>query len=390
MVRAITPDDRGIAQIVHYHEGVGTGNLVDRIAGGGAGVGLSASVKACYGFLVDNYREHDEIFLFGFSRGAYVVRSLGGLIGAVGILRKLEMDRFSDMWSWYWQEKDERKPEVLDGIAPRRYQDVEIECIGVWDTVGALGIPGSRFCAQAFAFHDTGLGAHVRHAFQALAMDERRGNFQGAVWVPLDPDRPQPPGAPASAPADQGAAPGPAQVLKQVWFPGVHSNVGGGYQHHGLSDTTFLWMLSELIDHKLLGLDPDCILRALDPNVPAEEYPAGVLEDSNTTFWKLIGSPVPRPVGIISETEWVHESAWRRNTAAADLVPARDLYKRPRRTAWLTAVGAVTGVGRSLALARTAFEFTTAAQTRPPRPTPSLPKKLDFCSQLLKLVGAGD
>jgi uncharacterized protein (DUF2235 family) len=105
LVRAILPEANGVAQIVHYHQGVGTGNFVDRIAGGGAGVGLTASVKACYGFLADNYKENDEIFLFGFSRGAYIARALGGLIGAIGIMQKREMNRFSDVWNWCWQER---------------------------------------------------------------------------------------------------------------------------------------------------------------------------------------------------------------------------------------------------------------------------------------------
>jgi hypothetical protein len=229
----------------------------------------------------------------------------------------------------------------------------------VWDTVGALGIPGSRFCAQAFAFHDTGLGPHVRHAFQALAMDERRGNFQGAVWVPSDPGRDEQPSEVAknSPHADRSGA---EQVLKQVWFPGVHSNVGGGYLKHGLSDTTFLWMLSELSARRLLGFDPDCVLRALDHDVPAEGYPAGVLEDSRTTFWRLIGSAVPRPVGVVSETERVHESAWERSEASAELVGAGDIYKQPRRRAWLAR-------SRNLAVKRLAFEESAAAQPRPRR-----------------------
>jgi hypothetical protein len=162
-----------IPQIVHYHLGVGTGNFVDRMVGGGAGVGLSNSVKSCYGFLVDNYKPGDEILLFGFSRGAYVVRSVAGLISLVGILQKPEMERFIDVWDWY-TDRGRRDPVELCCFAPNRHQNGNIQCIGVWDTVGALGIPGTRFCARAFAFHQTELGAGVRHAFQALAIDERR------------------------------------------------------------------------------------------------------------------------------------------------------------------------------------------------------------------------
>jgi type VI secretion system (T6SS) phospholipase Tle1-like effector len=377
LVRAITPDHGGIAQIVHYHEGVGTGNFVDRIVGGGAGVGLSASVKACYGFLVDNYREHDEIFLFGFSRGAFVARALGGLIGVIGIMRKHEMDRFSDVWNWYCQDEDRKDTAELDELAKDRYRDVDIECIGVWDTVGALGIPGTRFCAATYAFHDTELGPHVRHAFQALAIDEQRGNFQAAVWVPSDPNR-RPGAAPKARqapPPSTGQAGPQQQVLKQVWFPGVHSNIGGGYPEHGLSDATFLWMLSEL--QSLIGLDQRCILGALDTK-PAERYPGGALQDSRSLFWKLIGCPVPRPVGITSPTERVHESAWERMNAAA--VPAQDVYRSPSRTRWLAAM-------QPSCLARTPFEASIAALPRPPVPAhANIPKKLDWCRWLLQWV----
>jgi hypothetical protein len=241
---AIVPPGAKVPQIVHYHLGVGTGNFVDRLVGGAAGVGLSNSVKACYGFLADNYMPDDEILLFGFSRGAYVARSLAGMIRIVGILRKPEMDHFDEMWGWY-SDNDHRNPAVLNRIAPHRYQEVNVECVGVWDTVGALGIPGTRFCAKSFTFHQTGLDEHVKHAFQALAIDERRGNFQAAVWVPKHGAR--------------------NQVLEQVWFPGVHSNVGGGYVDHGLSDTALVWMLCQIDKWHLLEIDWACIAGALDP-----------------------------------------------------------------------------------------------------------------------------
>jgi hypothetical protein len=377
ILRALKPDDNGIAQIVHYHEGVGTGNILDRIAGGSTGIGLSASVKACYGFLVDNYKEHDEIFLFGFSRGAYVVRSLAGFIGEIGMMRKREMHNFAKVWNWYWQDEHDRKPQDLEQLAPDRHREVDIECIGVWDTVGALGIPGSRLCAAAFEFHETALGPHVRHAFQALAIDERRGNFQGAVWVPFDPRRRRR-GAPPDAP--QAAAPvhdGPPQVLEQVWFPGVHSNVGGGYPKHGVSDTPFLWMLSKL--QGLLGFEQRCIVGSLD-NRPCESYPGGELVDSRTLGWKLIGCPVPRPVCIISSTERVHASAWGRSEAGPPKVTAADIYKGAGRDAWLAALG-------DRQAPRSQFEITTAELHRPEDPPPiNIPPHLGWCGKLLSYL----
>jgi uncharacterized protein (DUF2235 family) len=395
MVRSLKPDDNGVAQIIHYHQGVGTGNFLDRLVGGGAGVGLSASVKACYGFLVDNYREGDEIFLFGFSRGAFVVRALGGVIGEIGMMRKAEMASFSEVWNWYCQGKDVRdatKEETLGVLAPERCQHVDIECIGVWDTVGALGIPGTRFCAQTYEFHDTSLGAHVRHAFQALAIDERRGNFQGAVWVPYDPVRrrrrtrnPQT----FSDSHDQAEhrrhaeQQGDVQVLEQMWFPGVHSNVGGGYPQHGLSDTTFIWMLDKL--QGKLGFDAANIASTLD-DVDAEECPRGKLEDSRTLFWKLIACPVPRPVGIISATERVHGSTWERSESPE--VPGNDIYKSARRGGWLGAIGLCPPARIGLGTPRTRRELDMAAATR--TPAPQLPNairpKLGVCGQLIKLI----
>jgi len=378
LVRSIVPEatvnGAKVAQIVHYHQGVGTGNFIDRLVGGGVGIGLSASVKACYGFLVDNYRPGDEIFLFGFSRGAYVVRSLSGMIGAVGLLRKQDMARFAETWNWYWQDSADRHEDVLDGIAPERRRGVEVECIGVFDTVGALGIPGSRLCRDAFAFHETQLGCHVRNAFQALAIDERRGNFQAAIWVPADcPD----------SEANR-LAHGPQQVLKQMWFPGVHSNVGGGYEKHGLSDTAFLWMLSQVAGK--LQFDQDTVVSCFDTKMN-ENFPRGKLEDSRTRFWKLIGSPIPRPVCIVSATEYIHESTQRRAIGGGQ----GETYDRAARRRWVeTMAEEHSGMPNpKLILPREPYESTVGALPRPnPAASIEIRRKLDVCSRLVSLVSA--
>ncbi len=389
LVRAIASvDDHGISQLVYYHQGVGTGNIVDRIAGGGAGVGLSLSVKACYGFIVDNYVEGDEIFLFGFSRGAFVARSIAGMIGTVGVLRKADMQKFIPVWNWYSSQDPD--PSAIDELVPDRHRSVHIQCVGVWDTVGALGIPGSRFCLQTFAFYQTELGSHVRYAFQALAIDERRGNFQAAVWVPprIAARQAEQPAAGQLGQAPAAAANRAAQVLKQVWFPGVHSNVGGGYPQHGLSDTTFLWMLAQLNGdgqhegYKLLGLNPACIKPVLDHSEP---YPTGRLMNSLTTCWKLISSPVPRPVCIINETEEVHESAWARGEDTTYPVPRNDIYLRPRRKRWLTAM-------ETKKVKRLDFEKDNAATKRSDEITEAprrvqAPNNTGFCGWLIRFFG---
>lgn len=313
LLRAIKPlgiDANGqpISQIAYYHLGVGTGNFVDHYLGGGAGIGLSSSVKACYGFLVDNFKDGDEILLFGFSRGAYVARSLAGMIGLVGLLQKDEMFRFLEAWNYYALPEAKRNQQDLETIAPQRRHPVPINCIGVWDTVGALGIPGTGFCSSAYAFHDTSLGGHVRYALQALSIDEQRGNFQPAVWVRKFDD----------------------QVLEQVWFPGVHSDVGGGYTEHGLSDATLLWMLWRLREHHLLDVETACVVSGIN-RYNAQPYARGPVHRSRSAFFAAIACAIPRPVGITDESEQIHQSAVERGPGLG----AGDPYSRPNRQAWL-------------------------------------------------------
>jgi hypothetical protein len=210
----------------------------------------------------------------------------------------------------------------------------------------------------------------VRHAFQALAIDEQRGNFQAAIWVPKEV-------SPNSA-----ANNGPQQVLKQMWFPGVHSNVGGGYEKHGLSDTAFLWMLAQV--ENMLQLEQNAIVSLLDTE-PLENFPLGTLEDSRKWYWKLIGSPVPRPVCIVSATEYIHESAQGR----ANKPPQRDTYNRASRRDWVAAMATVLPAMPDLILPRGTYEKNVGNL---PRPAPAAPrvirKKLDLCSWLVSLVSA--
>jgi uncharacterized protein (DUF2235 family) len=357
LVRAIKPvghrpTGEDVTQIVHYHLGVGTGNILDRAVGGGAGIGLSNSVKTCYGFLVDNYEHGDEILLFGFSRGAYVVRSVAGMVGSVGLLKKSEMANFYDAWNWYAQ-RSRPAESVLDEFAPKRHKpdQLTLQCIGVWDTVGALGIPGTRLCAQSFTFHQTALGDHVRHAFQALAIDERRGNFQAAPWAP-----------PANVKVPQ--------ILEQVWFPGVHSNIGGGYDDHGLSDTTLLWMVAQILEYRLLDLDIPCIDGSLDRAAP---YPTGKLMDSRTAIWIALGCPVPRPVGTTYTGEKIHESAF---------VYGQGAYAGQRRQEWLRD-------GDTEIFYRTQFEVAHAVSHRGARTArPNfLPEDISWCDWIMQKLG---
>ena len=307
LARAIKAvDQRGISQIVYYHPGVGVGNVVDRWIGGGTGAGLSENLRSTYAFFVDNYQDGDEIFLFGFSRGAYTARSVAGVMGHVGLLRKADMHNFDGMWDYYrlpLKERDRESASFLGNFPDRVPADrLTIKCIGVWDTVGSLGIPHSRLCQREYGFHNTDLGPRVEFAYHALAVDEHREPFVPAIW------RANP-------------APTIPQQLRQVWFPGSHSNVGGGYCEHVLSDAAYLWMCANVAP--LLELDRPLICAQSDR---AKDYAMGKLIESRCGTWKFFRA-VTRSMCQTDPSERIHESVFMRaedKTGKPDPSPYRN------------------------------------------------------------------
>ena len=236
----------GVYQLVYYISGVGSGSYeADRLLGGAFGFGLFHNVIACYRFLAQNYEPGDEIFIIGFSRGAYTARSLAGMVAKVGLLTKVSLveERLPEAVHLY-----QRTPmptgafgESIEEFKHDHCHAPKITFLGVFDTVGALGVPG--FARDTPKFHDVQLSVHVLCARQALAIDETRLKFEPTFW---------------EAPSDPGASTQDPRV-KQVWFEGAHSDVGGGYAQTGLSDTALLWMAREahvaglVFDAELLG-----------------------------------------------------------------------------------------------------------------------------------------
>jgi uncharacterized protein (DUF2235 family) len=230
-----------IPQIVFYDQGVGTGNSLDRLTGGAFGDGLLDNILDAYRFLAANYEPGDELFCFGFSRGAYTVRSLVGMVRKCGVLARTSVSKYRQAIELYCSEH----PPTDE--APRAFRRehclvgdeiIPVHFLGVWDTVGSLGIPlrGLRWMTKRkYQFHDVELSGSVRNAFQALAIDERRGPFEAARWTPKAK---------------------PEQTIEQVWFCGAHSDVGGGYLESGLSDISLQWMLERATRCGLV-LDPE-------------------------------------------------------------------------------------------------------------------------------------
>ncbi|MHC0431928.1 DUF2235 domain-containing protein [Streptomyces sp. O3] len=236
----------GCEQRVYYHRGVGNRRWT-RLRGGAFGMGLSRHVLDAYRFLVDAYEPGDKLYLFGFSRGAYTARSLAGMVRNCGILRQEHSDMVKKAWALYRDRKE--KPSGCAAVLFRRAyaHETDVHFIGVWDTVGALGIPGPRLLRRRWEFHDTKLSGKVRGAFHALAIDEQRGFFEPTLWCPQPGD------------AEKG------QEVRQVWFAGVHTDVGGGSPKPCLSDVTLLWMAHQA--HRY-GLE-------FDPEAFSETGPSG-------------------------------------------------------------------------------------------------------------------
>jgi Uncharacterized alpha/beta hydrolase domain (DUF2235) len=242
----------GDYQLVYYVSGVGTGSYeADRLLGGAFGFGLFHNVIACYRFLAQNYAPGDEVFIIGFSRGAYTARSLAGMVGRVGLLTKVALVEEKLPVAVHLYQRT-NMPEGAIGESVEEFKHdhchaAPVHFLGVFDTVGALGVPG--FHRLTPRFHDVQLSDQVVCARHALAIDETRLKFAPTLW---------------EAPAEPAAPVTTDPRVKQVWFEGAHSDVGGGYSQTGLSDTSLLWMAREahaaglVFDSSLLNYYVNC------------------------------------------------------------------------------------------------------------------------------------
>lgn len=298
---AVAPTAGTLVQKKHYLEGVGNKPL-HRLTGGAFGVGLSANVREAYRFVVRNYEPGDELFFFGFSRGAYTARSTVGLIRNCGVLLPRNEDRIDEVYRFYRDRDRDRSsgpdtPAARDLRARYAHSDVTpIRFLGVWDTVGALGIPLSggrllRKLNERWQFHDTRLSSTVESAFHALAIDEKRPSFTPTVWEKADNGRER----------------------AQLWFAGDHSDVGGGHGERGLSNVALQWLV---LCARSCGLafEPDAFA-ALAPD------PLGTVHTMAAAF-RVFGT-LDRPIGRTDpDGESVSSSAEDRTTA--NLTPAYD------------------------------------------------------------------
>lgn len=250
------------------------------------GWGIEQQIRRSYGWLATRYRPGDRIFLLGYSRGAFAVRSLAGIIDRVGLLRPDAATERNVHLAWRYYEANELRPGAEAFRRRFCHPSVEVEMVGVFDTVMALGF---RFplawvvSKPRTRFHDAALGRIVRYGYQALALNETRSVFEPLLWDTKDTD---------------------ALGVEQVWFRGCHGDIGGqlGHQEDSrpLANIPLVWML-ERMEQCGLVLPEDWRNRfPCDPQAPSVGSWRG--------WSKVFLLRAPRVVGR-DPSESIHESA---------------------------------------------------------------------------------
>jgi uncharacterized protein (DUF2235 family) len=274
-----------VAQVVGYVDGVGTqGSFFERLRGGAIGYGLDENVQKAYSMIARAYEANDEIYLFGFSRGAYTARSTLGMLRKCGILNDTADASITRAWEHY---RNATHPDSEAGKQYRRDHSRRLaepddyvpiaKFIGVWDTVGSLGVPIEQLQAK-YDFHDVTLTSLVDNAYHVLAIDEQRKDYEPTLWA-------------------RSTTPRKEQHMEQRWFAGVHSDIGGGAGAEGddaQSDYCMRWILEKA---GRCGLEID-VERIAWTRVAPGEFPRLHLDPG--LLFKLIGlvrGTLIRPIG---------------------------------------------------------------------------------------------
>lgn len=297
--RAIKPSADGVKQHVFYDWGLGSYH--SSVSAGATGRGIHKNIMDGYRYIVQNYAPEDKIFLFGFSRGAYTVRALSGLINNCGILKRSEARFIAEAWKIYKSPLKKNRPKEAAAIDFRNkysHPSRNVHFIGVWDTVGALGIPFSLMglFESHDEFYNTKMGANISIARHAMAIDEQREDFEPTIWLSRT-----------------------GVDLKQVWFAGVHTDVGGSYppdKENGIraSDSTLEWMLDEAHDAGL-GIEPHLWTTITDGS-------QGKLHKSRKHVYRF-KSPLHRPLVIKDKPTKIHPSVKLRYERDPDYRPPK-------------------------------------------------------------------
>ncbi len=312
-------DAAGTQQLIYYEVGV------NGFLGGVFGKGLDDNIRLAYEWLVENYNDGDEIFIFGFSRGAYTARSLAGLIAKLGVLKPGSPIGIAQLYDRYkrgdeetiWRLADmQSSGDDLQKITTEerwllKYsQRANVKMVGVWDTVGSLGLKAfsiEGISRSTFDFLETGLRIHILSGYHALAIDEHRGDFAPTLWSVRHPKDPK---AVIAAPRD-------ISNVEQRWFVGAHANVGGGYATDLLPQAPLQWIMKKAQSQGLafrngVDLDGDALSAPLADSY--KEFAYGLYSKVTWPLYRTIGQePDVRDNGThVNVNETIDKSVFAR------------------------------------------------------------------------------
>ncbi|RYZ90192.1 MAG: DUF2235 domain-containing protein [Proteobacteria bacterium] len=275
-------------QLVYYSKGVGT-NFGERFLGGTLGIGLDKEITDAYEWLIENYKPGDELYIFGFSRGAYTARSLAGFISHFGLLKlgaPIGIGQLFDRYKTNPEARSIRHLQNPDHPVPVSQEDrwlakysmaIRIKFVGVWDTVGSLGIPSDKapfFSSKNYGFHKTDLMVYQQNAFHAIALDEHRKSFSPTLWTATRKK------------INEQVKIRKLEQVEQRWFVGAHANIGGGYSSDALAQLPLNWLLQKA---KALGLNFIEEFQ-VDPEAADDD-----ITDSYENFlWSIVRFFIPR------------------------------------------------------------------------------------------------
>ncbi len=328
------------AQVTYYHPGIGTmepfrslsplTRKFTRLLGMAVGYGLQNDLRDAYVFLMQKYEPGDSIYLFGFSRGAFTVRAVASLMKMYGMIRKgnesLVPYAIRMLMGIQAAKEDRAKVQAYFDLASEFHQTMScakprIRFVGVWDTVSSVGwVENPLHLPYESSNPDIEVGRH------AISIDERRAFFRSHLWI---------------APKDSSKPPGPKDVL-QVWFPGVHCDVGGGYPEaeSGQSKYALEWMLEEAKaaglqttpekEREVLGVggNPQYVVASPNARIHESLTPAWwVTEFVPKRHWNWKKGNWEHRMNLfrrrtIPPRSWVHESAYFRGEEYAKRLPA--------------------------------------------------------------------
>ncbi len=318
----------GKPQLIYYSVGV------NGFLGGVFGQGLDENIRLAYEWLIENYNEGDEIFIFGFSRGAFTARSLAGLVAIDGILKAGSPIGIAELFDRYkkgdeetiWKLKEKSAAGDIAGLPEQdkwllKYsQAANVNLVGVWDTVGSVGLAAGNIpgiSRSSFDYLQTGLRIHILNAYHALAIDEHRNDFAPTLWDVRHPKDPNAVIAQAR----------PLTSVEQRWFVGAHANVGGGYQTDLLAQAPLRWMMKKAEAHGLsfrseVDLDGDAVKAPIADSY--KSFGSGLYAVVSPPLYRTIGrEPDVRDDGShVNVNETIDSSVFERWRADAKYRPA--------------------------------------------------------------------